>query len=192
MGPGLVTIDDRRRCIPVLPAYAVWMRELPTAIRARRKCGKMKILVVEDDKTMRTVMCHLLKALDGAEVIEASDGVEACKLFDQGLRPDLCIVDMIMPHMDGQDLVQHIRFHPELKRLKVLMCSSIKERHRMAQIASLEISGYIIKPFSAIKIQEEVRRVLGLPPSPSPNPKPQAPPVEKPHPAEIGAKPSTH
>lgn len=148
----------------------------------------MKILVVEDDKTMRTVMCHLLKALEGAEVIEATDGVQACKLFDQGLRPDLCIIDMIMPHMDGHDLVQHIRFHPELKRLKIVICSSIKERQRIAQVASLGVSGYITKPFSANKIQDEVRRVLGL----AASPKPQGPPPAPGHRAATGAQPATH
>lgn len=123
----------------------------------------MKILVVEDDKTMRMVICHVLKALGDVELLEAPDGLEAWKLLELGLRPDLCIIDLLLPNMDGLELVQRIRFKAGMRNQKIIICSSTKERHRIAAANSLEISGYIGKPFSANKIQEEVRRVLQLP-----------------------------
>jgi CheY-like chemotaxis protein len=95
--------------------------------------------------------------------LEAPDGLEAWKLLELGLRPDLCIIDLLLPNMDGLELVQRIRFKAGMRNQKIIICSSTKERHRIAAANSLEISGYIGKPFSANKIQEEVRRVLQLP-----------------------------
>lgn len=126
----------------------------------------MKILVVDDDKTMRMVLCHLLKQLDNFELIEANDGTEAWKLLNQGLNPDLCMIDILMPGMDGLDLLQKIRFHASTRYLKVIICSSAKERERIKEASSLDVSGYVIKPFAAKYLQAEVTRVLKLKPKP--------------------------
>ena len=122
----------------------------------------MKILVVEDDKMMRLVICHVLKSMDGLEFVEAGDGLEAWKLLELGLRPDLCIIDIMLPNMDGLELVQRIRFNSGMRNIKIIVCTSTKERHRIAEAKSLELSGFIVKPFTANKIQEEVRRALQL------------------------------
>ncbi len=122
----------------------------------------MKILVVEDEKNMRALLSHLLSKLPNVEVTEASNGHEAWQLLEHGLRPDLCMTDLDMPEMGGIELVQRIRFAAPLRHLKVIMCSAIKERHRVEEALSLDIAGYVLKPFSVAKVHETVRRVLKI------------------------------
>lgn len=122
----------------------------------------MKILVVEDEKNMRVLLSHLLAKLPNVEVIEASSGHEAWQLLEHGLRPDLCMTDLDMPEMGGIELVQRIRSSAPLKHLKVIMCSAVKERRRVEEALSLDVSGYVLKPFSVAKVHETVRRVLKI------------------------------
>src|SRR5690348_18451158 len=69
------------------------------------------VLVVDDDP----VVCSLMRATlerDGFTVLEAGDGVEGCRLYAEH-RPDLLLVDVVMPHMDGYQLCRELRSHPE-------------------------------------------------------------------------------
>jgi CheY-like chemotaxis protein len=125
----------------------------------------MKTLIVEDTESMRKVLGYLLRKLPDMETIETCDGLEAWKLLEGGLRPDLALVDIAMPIMDGLELVQRVRFHPQLRTLKIIICSAVKERHRLAEAHSLEISGYLTKPFTSANVYTEVKKALGLPDS---------------------------
>ena len=123
---------------------------------------KVKILVVEDERTMRTVLCLLLRQLGDFELVEAADGLDAWKLLEQGLKPDLCLIDVLLPSLDVLALVQKIRIHSTTRHLKIIICSKANDRARLTDAASLEVAGYVIKPFSAKHLQSVVSRVLGL------------------------------
>ena len=83
----------------------------------------MKILVVEDSPTMRQFICFALRRLEGAEIAEASDGVEGLKKFNLE-QYSLVIVDINMPIMDGLKLVSLIRKGPFNAAVPVLINSS--------------------------------------------------------------------
>jgi response regulator RpfG family c-di-GMP phosphodiesterase len=138
------------------------MTPLPIIVHNIISSSKMKILIAEDDKNMRMVIGYVLSASWGFELVEAENGMDAWKLLESGLRPDLCIIDIMMPVMDGLLLVQRIRFHPDMRHLKIIISSSTQERYRIAEAKSLDLSGYLIKPFTAAKLQDEVRRILHL------------------------------
>lgn len=127
---------------------------------------RIKILIVDDDRTMRVVLGRLLAELGELDLIEGPDGAGAWKKIAEGLRPDLCLIDIVMPGMDGMELVQRIRFNDATRNLKIIICSSAKGRQSVAAASALDVSGYVTKPFSAKGLLAEVRRVLGMPLTP--------------------------
>jgi CheY-like chemotaxis protein len=121
----------------------------------------MKILVVDDDRVVRLLLRKILQQDQTYEVIEASDGIAAWTLLQQGLLPDLCILDVMMPRMDGLALLEKIRSTPQFKRLKIIMCSAVNERFKVAQATSFDIDTYIVKPFTTKKVMDQVRKSFG-------------------------------
>jgi hypothetical protein len=64
----------------------------------------LRILIVEDDKTSRIVLRHILEALGDQEIYEAEDGLKAWEMLNGGLVPQLCFLDLNMPRMNGIEL----------------------------------------------------------------------------------------
>ncbi len=88
----------------------------------------MKILLVEDSKTIRRENeAALLKA--GYEVICAEDGESALQLT-QEWKPDLILLDMIMPKMNGPEVLAHLKSDPATSQIPVVVVSSLSERNR--------------------------------------------------------------
>jgi two-component system, chemotaxis family, chemotaxis protein CheY len=125
-------------------------------------CGAdagMKILISDDDSTIRLLMRTLLQQKLGYEVVETTDGAKAWAAMDGGLTPDLCILDMWMPEMGGVDLIMKLRADARFARQKVMLCSSENTRQLILQAVALGISGYLLKPFVAQNFIEQVKKV---------------------------------
>src|SRR5262249_9155868 len=73
----------------------------------------MKLLIADDDTVSRSALKDILKDEPALEIIEVSDGQHALDLICDRLRPDLCIVDIRMPRVDGLQLLQRVRRDPE-------------------------------------------------------------------------------
>ena len=117
-----------------------------------------KILVVEDEAELRELMEQILSSL-GYKVILASNGEEALsKVNELRLKPDLLITDVIMPVMNGRQLVEHLkRKYPDLK---VIYISGYSD-DITAQMGVLESeASFIQKPFNIKDIAEKVWKVL--------------------------------
>lgn len=123
----------------------------------------MKVLVVDDDRLVRLLLRKILQQEPDCEVFEASNGAEAWKKLQEGLRPDLCLLDSMMPQMDGIELLQRMRADRRLKRLKVIMCTAVNDRSRVIQAQSLDVDSYLLKPLIPSKILAEIDRALGRP-----------------------------
>jgi twitching motility two-component system response regulator PilH len=80
------------------------------------------VLVVEDQKAQREMMVSLLEQ-DGWEVLAAGDGDEALAMVQGGQIPDVVVMDVVMPRMNGYQLVRQLREYPQTKQVPVLMCS---------------------------------------------------------------------
>jgi len=102
-----------------------------------------KILLVDDHKIIRDGICSAIKAEDDFEVIgEASNGNEAIALTKQ-LTPDIIVMDINMPGMDGVEATQEIRKFD--KNVKILMLTMMEDEHYILDALSSEINGYIFK-----------------------------------------------
>jgi CheY-like chemotaxis protein len=121
-----------------------------------------KILVVDDDSVSRLVLVAILKQMPRWEVVECSDGQAALDLLCDGLRPDLCLIDLQMPKMDGQELVQRVRRDPQLQALKIVIVSGSRDKEIVASLAKLQVSGYLLKPFDTAKVQVLLQQILSI------------------------------
>ncbi len=120
----------------------------------------MKFLVVDDYSTMRRIVKNLLHDLGYANVAEADDGKTALPLLENGSF-DFLITDWNMPEMPGLDLLKAVRQSEKLKKLPVLMLTAEAKREQIVEAAQAGVSGYVIKPFTAVTLKEKIDKILG-------------------------------
>jgi CheY-like chemotaxis protein len=111
----------------------------------------MKILLADDDKIERTALRELIGDQPNLEIIELENGQSALDALCDGLKPDLCIFDIRMPHVDGVELLTRMRRDPLLRGLKVVMTSATRDRDTIVALAKLQIAGYLLKPYDPAK-----------------------------------------
>ena len=118
-----------------------------------------KVVVVDDDDGMRELMSVLL--CDRYEVSMARDGVEGLALI-KTVRPDLLVLDLLMPRMHGFEVCQRLRADPELKGTKVLISSSKSYQHDVrTAVEETGADGYIVKPFKVDEFNSRVDSMIG-------------------------------
>ena len=115
-----------------------------------------KILVVDDERYMVRLVEYNLKK-SGYEVVTASDGVEAMEKISEG-RPDLILLDIKMPRMDGYEVCKMLKQKKETRDIPVIIVSIISDRE---QAMAMGARSYIMKPFSPSVLLEEVKLALG-------------------------------
>ena len=120
----------------------------------------MKFLVVDDYSTMRRIVKNLLHDQGYANVTEADDGKTALPLLQNGSF-DFLITDWNMPGMPGLDLLKAVRSNDKLKKLPVLMLTAEAKREQIVEAAQAGVSGYVIKPFTAVTLKEKIDKILG-------------------------------
>ena len=121
----------------------------------------MKILLVDDSRTMRNIWKKVVTGLDGAEVAEAGDGLEALKEIEASGTPfDLMLVDWNMPNMDGLTLVKKVR--ETNKSTPIIMVTTEAEKPRIIEAIKAGVNNYVVKPFTPDtllgKIQETMQK----------------------------------
>jgi len=118
-----------------------------------------RILIVDDLQFMRSLLRRILED-QGYEVVgEAANGREGVLAWDS-LKPDLVILDITMPVMDGLSALQKIRsLDPQAR---VLMCSALSEREQILRAIQLGARDYVVKPFREERIHHAVQRALPL------------------------------
>ena len=105
---------------------------------------KIKILVVDDESRMRKLVRDFLEK-EGYEVLEAGDGEEALDIFYEEKKLALCILDVMMPKMDGWQVLREIRSE---SKIPVIMLTAKGEEHDELQGFEIGADEYISKPFS--------------------------------------------
>jgi len=119
-------------------------------------------LLVDDDEVMRQYLRRVLQQEPALEIFEASDGQEAWEMLQRGPLPNLCLLDIMMPRMNGLELLEKMRSEVRFQQVKVIMCSVVREPNRVQQAITLDVSDYILKPFKNVTLVNMVRRALGV------------------------------
>ncbi len=117
-----------------------------------------KILLVEDDILLLEVMRSILEA-EGFKIFPAVNGKQALDLF-QSVRPDLVVSDIMMPEMDGYQMLEAVRLLPAGVTVPFLFLSARTERSDVSRARSLGVDDYLFKPFDAPELVNAVRSRL--------------------------------
>ena len=116
------------------------------------------VLVVEDSVTQREMITDLLKG-SGLNVSIATDGVEALEHIE-GHRPDLVVLDIVMPRMNGYEVCRRIKADPRTQDVPVVMCSSKGEEFDRYWGMKQGADAYIAKPFQPTELVGTVKQLL--------------------------------
>ncbi len=120
----------------------------------------MKVLVVDDYRTMVRIIRNLLKQLNFNNVDEASDGDAALRKLREG-KFGLVISDWNMAPMNGLQLLHEIRSDEKLKDLPFIMVTAESKAENVIAAKKAGVSNYIIKPFNAVTLKSKLSSVLG-------------------------------
>ena len=115
------------------------------------------VLVVDDEPVLRTIVREILLE-EGYAVIEAADGRVMLEIMARE-RPDLVLMDVMMPGIDGREAYRQLRSHPEHQDVPVVMMSAGVRPVRLDP----SIAGFMAKPFDLNQLVELVARLIGHP-----------------------------
>lgn len=115
------------------------------------------ILVVDDAQFMRMRLTKVLEE-EGHEVIEAENGLKAVEAYKEH-RPDLVLMDITMPEMDGLDALRTIR--SEDPDACVVMCTALGQKSVVIEALKAGARDFIVKPFQPDKVREIVSKQVG-------------------------------
>ena len=119
-----------------------------------------KVLVVDDQLTMREVTRLALQEMGVRQIIDAENGDEAFKkAITQPL--DMIISDFNMPGMDGLGLLRAVRGHPAVRKLPFILVTGRGDNALVVSAAQAGVNNYIVKPFTAEMLREKVEAVVG-------------------------------
>lgn len=117
----------------------------------------MKILLVDDSRTIRNIQKNTLASMGHTDILEAADGLLALEVLSKET-PDLILVDWNMPNMDGITLVKKIRETD--KRIPIMMCTTEAEKSRVIEAIKAGVNNYVVKPFTADTLSEKIDQTL--------------------------------
>jgi CheY-like chemotaxis protein len=118
-----------------------------------------KILVVDDDSTVRELLRLLLEADDVGVIIEGSNGLEALEKASNE-KPDLILLDIMMPEVSGLETLRRLKTSSTTANIPVIMLSAKGDRATLQQAKASGALLHIIKPFFPRKLTEKVKEVL--------------------------------
>ena len=120
----------------------------------------MRVLVVDDYKTMVRIIRNLLKQLNFNNVDEASDGSTALRKLREG-KFGLVVSDWNMEPMTGLQLLKEVRSDNALKDLPFIMVTAESKTENVIAAKQAGVSNYIVKPFNAATLKSKISSVLG-------------------------------
>ena len=117
-----------------------------------------KILVVDDDIAINELIKINLE-MTGYEVFSATDGIKGFALCKQEL-PDLVILDVMMPDVDGYTVAKYIRENPSTKNIPILMLTALGQLEDKVKGFDIGVDDYLVKPFEIEELKVRVRALL--------------------------------
>lgn len=119
----------------------------------------MKFLVVDDSATMRRIVVNSLQRIGFSAVVEAGDGIEALKAFDESV--GFVITDWNMPNMSGIDFARALRARPDGASVPILMVTTRSVKEDIVAAIDAGVSNYIVKPFTPQVLKEKIDQLVG-------------------------------
>ena len=118
-----------------------------------------RILVADDDPVIRHLVASIVKK-EGYEPIVATDGREALRILQKDANFCAAIFDMMMPHIEGLEIIRHMRTEKRLMRIPVMMITSEQDLELMKNSFAAGATVFLPKPFTTVQLQTMLRMLL--------------------------------
>ena len=122
----------------------------------------MKILIIDDDADIRSIARLSLSRVGGMDVIEAASGFEGVRKAQEE-KPDVILLDMMMPAMDGFETLSALRSQPATAMTPVIFLTARAVGDEVERMTTLGATGVLIKPFDPRTLSEDVRALMNRP-----------------------------
>jgi CheY-like chemotaxis protein len=122
----------------------------------------MKVLIIDDDADIRLIAGLSLGRVGGMDVIEAASGVEGVRKAQEE-KPDVILLDMMMPTMDGSETLAALRSQPATAMTPVIFLTAKAVGAEVERIRALGAAGVLIKPFDPRTLSGDVRALIKRP-----------------------------
>jgi two-component system, chemotaxis family, chemotaxis protein CheY len=132
--------------------------------QVRQQVGALKVLIVDDENTMRKVTRSLLQAIGVKNIHEANDGRSGLEAIC-ALAPDIVIVDWQMPSLNGAEFVRRVRSPGSFPfpDVPIIMLTAFGERSRVVQAVQLGVNEFLLKPVSSKALHARLVSILAKP-----------------------------
>lgn len=124
--------------------------------------SKLSVLVVEDDDHISQVLKFMLER-QGYQVVHLADGRAACGHVDTETAPDLVLLDVMLPYVDGFEIVQRMRANPAWAAVPVLMLTAKNTERDTVRALDAGANDFVVKPFQPNELLARVRRLVRVP-----------------------------
>jgi two-component system OmpR family response regulator len=118
----------------------------------------MKILIVDDDSNIRLIASMSLDG-DDVTIVEAESGAEALTVAAAEM-PDVILLDMMMPDMDGKTTLTELKKNPKLSKIPVIFLTAKVQSSELESYVHLGATGVITKPFDPMTLPDEINQLL--------------------------------
>ena len=120
---------------------------------------KTKVLIIEDDSYI-SEMYRIKFESENFETVVKNDGVEGIKFMEKNI-PDIILLDIVMPKMDGFSVLKTIKKNPKLDKIPVILLTNLSQKENIERGFDLGASSYIIKAhFTPSEVVEKIKEVL--------------------------------
>lgn len=118
-----------------------------------------RVMVVEDEPENRLFIGLMLRT-EGFDVLEAEDGPTAIEMLAQGPSPELILLDVMMPGLNGWQVFSKLREDPRWAHIPVVMLTALAQRADVERAVQLGVDGYLTKPFEPADLIHKIEETL--------------------------------
>jgi len=118
------------------------------------------ILVIEDDQVVLKLLDHMFTRR-GYSVSSAADGRAACAMIEDIEPPGLVLLDVMLPYLDGFELIRRIRERPDWADVPIIMLTAKAQERNVVRALDAGANDYVVKPFKPEELIARVRRFVG-------------------------------
>lgn len=123
--------------------------------------SKRKLLIVDDDQDLVDLMSDVFKSDGRFEIRTANNGFDAGMLVKE-FRPDLVVLDVMLPDINGKEVCQRVRMDPTMEQVKVICISGMIEQDKIAELRAAGANDFMNKPFAVEKLVERCCQMLEM------------------------------
>lgn len=122
--------------------------------------SERSVLLVDDDEDIRFLASIALERTEGLSVRTAESAEMARALLAEGPPPDVLVLDVTMPFVDGPTFLQELRCDPRFQALPVIFMTGHTQRGEVDGLRAIGAAGVLRKPFDPIRLAEDLRKIL--------------------------------